>query len=283
MSTLTHLLSSPAPLGTTVDVPSLDLISFRTLGPQDAPDIQEILDRLLRSRDLSLVPVLVRDGCTTVVLTLADEDAEAAEIALSNLVESETFRDIVGKAFDVAISHQPYRRLNLRTGSIEGLSDRTGVAAFISYAREDRSFKESLRKHLIGLVKKGLLRCFDDSDLAPGEGWKERIDEQLQKADLMLPLASANFNASVYCQAELDVGLRRRAAGTLDIMPILIKPFDLVPTPFADLQYLPRTGGAVSQQVNEEAAWTEIATAIRLYCAGKAGVGLPFRGPRSDG
>lgn len=67
---------------------------------------------------------------------------------------------------------------------------------FISYSREDRVWLEKLQTMLKPLVKKGTISVWDDTQVFPGEQWKEEITKALEAANMAVLLVSANFLAS---------------------------------------------------------------------------------------
>lgn len=51
------------------------------------------------------------------------------------------------------------------------------LKAFISYAHENRTFKDTLRKHLAGLVRRKVMEVWADHHIDGGEDWKQAISK----------------------------------------------------------------------------------------------------------
>jgi internalin A len=64
------------------------------------------------------------------------------------------------------------------------------IAAFISYAHKDETLRVELDTCLKLLQVTGELHAWHDRSIAPGEKWEDQINENLQRADLVLLLLS---------------------------------------------------------------------------------------------
>jgi serine/threonine-protein kinase len=138
------------------------------------------------------------------------------------------------------------------------------LTAFICYSHEDAAELRELEKHLSLLKRQGLIQTWTDRQLNPGEDWRERLDEKLNSADVILLLISAAFFQSDYCYTiEASRALERHRVGEARVVPILVKPCDWLSDPIAKLQALPRDGRAVTQWPNPDAAWLEVAKGLR--------------------
>jgi hypothetical protein len=81
------------------------------------------------------------------------------------------------------------------------------IKVFYSYAHLDESAREQLEKQLSILQRTCLIRGWHDRKIVAGAAWKDAIDEELEKAEIILLLVSANFLASDYCSlAECGAG-----------------------------------------------------------------------------
>ena len=70
---------------------------------------------------------------------------------------------------------------------------------FFSYSHADEELRNELEKHLAGLLRQGVITTWHDRRIGPGEELHGQIDEQLNAADIVLLLVSADFLASDYC------------------------------------------------------------------------------------
>ena len=77
-------------------------------------------------------------------------------------------------------------------------SDSNAVILFYSYAHEDARYLERLIRHLTPLKREGLIEDWYDRNIGAGDDWRTAIDENLEKADIILFLVSADFVASDY-------------------------------------------------------------------------------------
>ncbi|WP_437282526.1 pentapeptide repeat-containing protein [Sorangium sp. So ce375] len=138
------------------------------------------------------------------------------------------------------------------------------VRLFFSYSHEDEGLRNDLEKHLAPLERDGLVRGWHDRRIEPGDEWAGRIDRNLEEADVILLLVSADFLASDYCfDREMKRALERHDAGKARVIPVLLRPTDWHSAPFARLQALPADGKPVTSWQNQDEAWTEVAKGIR--------------------
>ncbi len=73
---------------------------------------------------------------------------------------------------------------------------------FISYSHLDREWLEKLKKWLKPLEQGGLLDFWDDSEIEPGEDWRQAIKDAMASARLAVLLVSQNFFASEFIPSE---------------------------------------------------------------------------------
>ncbi len=138
------------------------------------------------------------------------------------------------------------------------------VKLFISYAHQDEALRAELDAHLKLLQRIGLVQKWDDRLLKPGEEWRKGIDENLERADIILLLVSADFLNSDFCwQEEMERALKRHEAGEARVIPVIIRKAEWTQAKFAKLQALPREGTAVILWPDRDSAWTNVAEGIR--------------------
>jgi hypothetical protein len=137
------------------------------------------------------------------------------------------------------------------------------VSVFYSYSHRDEAYRDELAKHLTVLERGGLIEAWHDRKIQPGSEWAEGIDHNLEKADLVLLLVSADFLASDYCfDVEMRRALERHEEGTAVVVPIIVRSTYWQSAPFGKLQALPTGGRPVDEWTNPDAAWTDIAVGI---------------------
>jgi hypothetical protein len=109
------------------------------------------------------------------------------------------------------------------------------------------------------------VRTWHDRQIGAGDLWKQAIDRNLEEADIILLLISADFLASDYCfDIEMKIALERHAAGKALVVPVILRPVDWQATPFRMLQALPRNGRPVTTFENIDIAFEQVATGIRV-------------------
>ncbi|WP_438001891.1 TIR domain-containing protein [Sorangium sp. So ce185] len=145
-----------------------------------------------------------------------------------------------------------------------GLPARTPIRLFFSYSHRDESLRDELETHLALLKREGLLQSWHDRRIAAGDEWAGQIDRNLDEAEVILLLVSADFLASDYCfDKEMKRALARHDAGQARVIPILLRETDWQSAPFARLQALPKDARPITLWPDRDAAWTDVAKGIR--------------------
>ena len=136
---------------------------------------------------------------------------------------------------------------------------------FYSYSHKDEALRDELETHLAILQRQGLIAPWHDRRIEPGTNWAEAIDRNLEEADIILLLVSADFIASPYCyEKEMLRALERHNASQARVIPILLRPTHFKGAPFEKLQPLPKDARPVTDWKNKDKAWTDVARGIRL-------------------
>jgi internalin A len=145
--------------------------------------------------------------------------------------------------------------------------DTRPITAFVSYAHKDDALRQELDTSLKVLVREGVLDLWHDCSIVPGEKWEERIDENLQRADLVLLLISRDFIASDYCQKEMQIALGREAVGQTRVVPIILRPCAWRRLPVQANHALPREGNPIApaghKPGHHDELWLEVEEGIR--------------------
>ncbi len=139
------------------------------------------------------------------------------------------------------------------------------ISSFLSYSHKDEVFRHELVTALATLQRTGLIECWHDRCIIPGQEWEAQISEQLLSAELILLLISADFIASDFCyRIELEQAMQRHLRNEARVIPILLRPVYWKETPFARLQLLPSDALPVSEWASRDAAYLNIAQGIRI-------------------
>jgi internalin A len=138
------------------------------------------------------------------------------------------------------------------------------VRLFYSYSHKDESLRDELNTHLKLMQRQGMIKSWYDRNIDAGDDWKRSIDGNLEQADIILLLISADFIASDYCyEKEMQRALERHASGEAHVIPVIVRDVDLSGAPFAGIQYLPKDGKAITLWGNRDSAWRNVSEGIK--------------------
>ena len=146
---------------------------------------------------------------------------------------------------------------------VDGITHK--LKLFISYSHEDEQLKNHLDKHLIMLKRSGKIEVWNDRQLVAGQEWDSGIKKEMQEADIILLLISADFNNSEYIwKQELGAAMERHEQGTARVVPVILRKCEWNEMPYAKLQALPKGARPVTEFPDKDDAFTDIASGIRL-------------------
>ncbi len=140
------------------------------------------------------------------------------------------------------------------------------VKIFYAYARTDKDepLRNELEKHLSNLQRQSHIVSWSDQNISAGDEWKQKINAQLEKADIVLLLVSPDFMYSDYCYSfELKRALEKRNPGMREVIPIILRPVDWENSLFSDLQALPTNAKPITKWDNQDEAFLDVAKGIR--------------------
>ena len=134
---------------------------------------------------------------------------------------------------------------------------------FISYSHKDEELKRELLTHLAELERQGIVTPWSDEQIRPGEELDSAIQNELERADIILLLVSPDFLASTYCREVETVKAleQRKTRGSITI-PVILRPCDWQRAPFGRLKALPKDGKPVVHYHPHDDAFLEIAKAV---------------------
>ncbi|WP_437682888.1 TIR domain-containing protein [Sorangium sp. So ce131] len=146
----------------------------------------------------------------------------------------------------------------------KGLPTKAPIRLFFSYSHRDEALRDELEIHLALLKREGLLQGWHDRRIGAGADWAGQIDKNLDEAEVILLLVSADFIASDYCfDKEMKRALARHDAGQARVIPVILRTTDWHSAPFAKLQALPKEARPVTLWQDRDEAWTDVALGIR--------------------
>lgn len=144
------------------------------------------------------------------------------------------------------------------------IPENQAIEVFFSYAHEDEKLRDELAKHLKLLERQKVIKAWYDRDITAGEEWRHTVEQQLNTAQVILLLVSADFLASDFCwSVELQRAMEQHEAGEARVIPIILREVDWYSAPFGKLQALPKNAEPVVNWANLDQAFTDIAIGIR--------------------
>jgi len=143
------------------------------------------------------------------------------------------------------------------------------ASLFFSYSHVDESLRDQLEVHLSMLKRDGLIEAWHDRRIVAGSNLDDSISEQLERANIVLLLVSANFIASDYCYSrEMHRALERHANGEARVIPVILRACDWHSAPFGKLMAVPTDGRPVTSWGNQDEAFADITKSIRKAVGG---------------
>jgi hypothetical protein len=138
------------------------------------------------------------------------------------------------------------------------------VELFISYSHRDEELRQQLDKHLAALKRQKVIEAWHDRKIEAGMEWAREIDNNLNKADIILLLISPDFIFSNYCsEIEMEQAIKRHEAGEAIIVPIILEPCDWTWLPFSKYQAFPKNAKPVTTWTNINEAFLDVTQGIR--------------------
>ena len=100
--------------------------------------------------------------------------------------------------------------------------------------------------------------------IGAGKDFAAEIDSNLESAQIILLLVSANFIASDYCyDIEMKRAMERNSNGEARVIPVILHPCDWEHAPFGNLLAMPPDGKPISKFPNQHDAFLAITKEIR--------------------
>jgi hypothetical protein len=137
------------------------------------------------------------------------------------------------------------------------------IQIFFSYAHEDEKLMDAVRRQLVLFDRQRIIEKWHDRRIPPGTSWKDKIDDRLRDAQIILLFVSPHFFESDYCfETEMREALRRHASGAARVVPIILRPCLWQSAPFAQLQALPTDAKPISTWPDLDEACVDAAQGI---------------------
>lgn len=135
---------------------------------------------------------------------------------------------------------------------------------FFSYSHADEALRNRLETHLALLKRQGAIETWHDRRIAAGNEFAGVIDEELNRADIILLLVSPDFLASNYCyDIEMGRAMERHEAKEARVIPVILRHCDWVHAPFGRLLAAPRDGKPIASWPDLDESFLDIVQKIR--------------------
>ncbi len=138
------------------------------------------------------------------------------------------------------------------------------LSLFISYSHRDEEIKKRIDVHLASLKRSDKIQTWNDRKLDSGTEWDKKIKKELNEADIILLLISADFIASNYIwNVEIKKSIERQQRNEAVVIPIFCEACDFKGMPFAKLQGLPIDAKPLANFDDINIGLTQVAKGIR--------------------
>ncbi|TBZ22485.1 toll/interleukin-1 receptor domain-containing protein [Rhizobium leguminosarum] len=138
------------------------------------------------------------------------------------------------------------------------------ASVFFSYSHADEELRDQLERQLSILKRQGVIETWHDRRIGAGEEIDKAISDNLMAADIILLLVSPDFINSDYCyDREMTVAMERHEAGSAVVIPVILRACDWHGAPFGKLNATPPDGRPITQAVDRDQAFLEVAKAVR--------------------
>lgn len=138
------------------------------------------------------------------------------------------------------------------------------ASLFFSYSHKDEVIRNELETHLTLLKRQGRITAWHDRRISAGTDIHRTISNELEEAEIILLLVSANFLASDYCyDTEMSRALEKHNSNLAVVIPVIVHPCDWHSAPFGHLRATPTDGKPVSMYGNIQEAFSIITKDIR--------------------
>jgi internalin A len=147
---------------------------------------------------------------------------------------------------------------------------------FVSYSHKDERQLNELKTHLSPLERQNLIDTWYDRRIVAGEDFGQKINENPERADLVLLLVSADFIASKYCyEIEMKRALERQAEGEARVVPVIVRDVKWKAIPeLSNLKVVPKDGKAVHNWKRKDTAWLDVSDQIETVIKDMRTAGL---------
>jgi hypothetical protein len=138
---------------------------------------------------------------------------------------------------------------------------------FISYCHRDEGEIIEFKKHIEPLKDNGLVEDWYDRNILPGRDYQDKIDNNLDDADIICLFLSANFYNSEACKTERDRAIELSHQKGIFVIPVILsKCAWLDDSSVSKLMALPADGLEVSAFPSSDEAYFQIYEGLKNHC-----------------
>jgi hypothetical protein len=130
---------------------------------------------------------------------------------------------------------------------------------FICYSHDDELYIDQFRKHIAPLKDNDLVEDWYDRKILPGEDFQNKIDNNLDDADIICLFISADFLSSANCKKEKEKALELRKKKWIPVVLIILSPCGWKDEKgLSKLLASPTDGKTVSSFQDQNEAWVDV-------------------------
>ncbi|CAD7767103.1 MAG: TIR domain protein [Candidatus Argoarchaeum ethanivorans] len=134
---------------------------------------------------------------------------------------------------------------------------------FISYSHKDNlpdnPYIEEFKKHITPLKDNGLIEEWYDRRILPSEDYQNKIDNNLEDADIICLFISVNFLSSGSCKDEKKKAFELRKKRGVPVISIILSPCGWKDDKdISKLLALPTDGIPISKYPDRDEAWQDV-------------------------
>lgn len=135
-------------------------------------------------------------------------------------------------------------------------------------AFQDKQYLERLEDQLSALVARGQILLWHSGKIDPGADFSKEVNRNLEQADIIVLLISADLLASADPMVRLALAQQARGA---KIIPVMLRATYLADEHLAAMKRLPTDGNPLSPRIDEDQAWVEVVNALMEQATPSAG------------
>jgi len=149
--------------------------------------------------------------------------------------------------------------------AVHDIERRRAARVFVSYSHRDERQLNELKTHLSPLERLKLIETWYDRRIVAGEDFGQKINENIDSADIILLLVSSDFIASNYCyEKEMARALERHAKGEARVVPVIVRDVNWKVIPeLSRLTAVPKDGKPVHDWPRKDKAWRDVSERVQ--------------------